>query len=106
MTTVLHTDLEPVLSHPDQLGESPAYDAPGGLLRLDPDGAIEVLLADVGLPNGMDWSPDGQTFYFVDSTALTIDAFDFDGDTGRLSHRRTLSTIERGIGGPNGLAVD
>jgi sugar lactone lactonase YvrE len=79
---------------------------PGPLVRLDGDGSIEILLDDVLLGNGMDWSPDGGTFYFIDSMTLGVDAFDFDENTGRISGRRRLLTLERGLGGPDGMATD
>jgi sugar lactone lactonase YvrE len=64
------------------------------------------MLEGATLPNGLEWSPDGSTFYFVDSMALTIDAFDFDATRGELSNRRTLLSIQYGDGGANGMTVD
>ncbi len=79
---------------------------PGKLVRLDPDGTLTTLLGDVGLSNGLDWSPDGQTFYFTDTPTLGIDAFDYDLDAGTISNRRRLVTIPRGVGAPDGMCVD
>jgi len=76
----------------------------GRLLRLDPDGAVNVILADVGLANGLDWSCDGETLYFVDSQTGGIDAFDYDTRAGTLSGRRRLVDVSGGI--PDGLTVD
>jgi sugar lactone lactonase YvrE len=79
---------------------------PGQLFRLDPDGTVTTLLGDVGLSNGLDWSPDGETFYFTDTPTLGIDAFDYDLDAGTISNRRRLVTIPRGVGAPDGMCVD
>jgi len=76
------------------------------LYRIDPDGRVHTVLQGLTLANGLDWSPDGSTFYLVDTATLSVDAFDFDLDRGTLANRRTLITIERGAGGPNGLAID
>lgn len=76
------------------------------LYRIDRDGSVHTVLRGLTLANGLDWSPDGATFYLVDTATLSIDAFDFDSELGALANRRTLITIERGAGGPNGLAVD
>jgi sugar lactone lactonase YvrE len=78
----------------------------GGLCRFDPDRRLSPLLDDVGLANGMDWSPDGETFYFIDTLALRVDAFDYDLDTGTLSNRRALISIAAGEGSPDGMTVD
>jgi sugar lactone lactonase YvrE len=76
------------------------------LYRIDPDGAVTRMLERVTLGNGLDWSPDGTVFYFIDSLTLGVDAFDFDVERGTIANRRTVVTIERGAGAPNGLAVD
>jgi sugar lactone lactonase YvrE len=75
------------------------------LFRLDGAGCTEVV-DGVGLGNGLDWSPDDRTFYFVDTLAQTVDAFDFDLDTGALARRRRFLDIDPGLGSPDGLTVD
>ena len=79
---------------------------PGQLVRLDPDGTLTPLLGDVKLSNGLDWSPDGETFYFTDTPTLGIDAFDYDLDAGTIANRRRVVTIPRGEGAPDGMCVD
>jgi sugar lactone lactonase YvrE len=76
------------------------------LYRIDEDGSVHTVLQGLTLANGLDWGPDGSTFYLVDTAALSVYAFDFDSERGALANRRTLLSIERGAGGPNGLAVD
>ena len=76
------------------------------LYRIDCDGRVHTVLQGLTLANGLDWSPDGSTFYLVDTAALSVYAFDFDSERGALANKRTLLHIERGAGGPNGLAVD
>lgn len=78
----------------------------GALYRVDPDGTITTMLKQVTLSNGMDWSPDGATFYYIDSGARSVDAFDFDAARGAISRRRTIVTIARGEGVPDGMTVD
>jgi sugar lactone lactonase YvrE len=76
------------------------------LYRIDPNGAVTTMLEGVAIANGLDWSPDGSIFYFIDSIALTIDAFKFDMARGTLGERRTLVSITHGEGGANGMTVD
>ena len=78
----------------------------GALYRYSSEEGLERMLADVTLSNGIGWSPDGRTMYYVDSMAYRVDAFDFDVATGAISERRPLIVIERGAGIPDGLAVD
>ncbi len=78
----------------------------GALYRLGTTGQIDLVLTDLTISNGLGWSPDGDTMYFVDSGPRNIYAFDFDGDTGAISERRTLVTVDPGTGSPDGLTVD
>ena len=77
-----------------------------GLYRIDPDGAVTVMLQNARLANGLDWSPDGRIFYFIDSLARTVDAFDFNLEAGTIANRRTVVTLGWGCGLPNGMTVD
>ncbi len=58
------------------------------------------------LHNGMAWSADGRTFYLSHSYPRQVIAYGYDPDTGSLSGRRVLATIEEGMGIPDGAAVD
>lgn len=76
----------------------------GALYRIDADGSVSIMLKGVTLANGLDWSPDNRTFYFIDSFTRRIDAFDFDLDSGTITNRRTFAHVQRGA--PNGMTVD
>lgn len=78
------------------------------LFRLDVDLSIHRMERDITISNGLGWSPDQRTFYYTDSDARTIFAYDFDPANGDLSNRRVFSSIPHlpGEGFPDGLAVD
>jgi sugar lactone lactonase YvrE len=78
----------------------------GRLYRLDPDGAMQVMLRDVGTSNGIAWSLDRRTLYFIDTPLLRVDAFDYDDATGTIANRRTVISIPPGIGRPDGSTLD
>lgn len=75
------------------------------LYRLDPDGSIHTVLADVRLSNGMGWSPDERTFYYIDTRSGGVDAFDFDPADAAISNRRRLVDVADG-GKPDGMTTD
>ncbi|MGW2057805.1 SMP-30/gluconolactonase/LRE family protein [Streptomyces sp. NPDC001840] len=78
-------------------------DRGGRLIRVAPDGTVtEALTVTVG--NGIGWSPDGLTMYYVDSPTRRVDRFRVDGE--RITERTTLAAIEDGAGLPDGLTVD
>ncbi len=76
---------------------------PGELHRIGLDGTSEVLYDQVGLPNGVGFSPDGSVLYHSDSVHTHVIAHDVDDD-GKLSGRRIFVEVEGGA--PDGLAVD
>jgi len=54
----------------------------GELYRVDPDGCYSVVLKNIGISNGLGWSPDRKIMYYTDSSKYTVYAFDYDLDTG------------------------
>lgn len=82
-----------------------AYDlrkGAGSVYRLDPDGSVSVVIEQVTISNGLEWSPDGTLAYYVDTATDRIDVFDYDRDRG-LTGRRPFADAP---GQPDGLAVD
>jgi sugar lactone lactonase YvrE len=75
----------------------------GSLYRLDPDGSVTVVLTEVTISNGLEWSPDGSLAYYVDTATGRVDVFDYDGDRG-LTDRRPF--VQPDHGHPDGLTVD
>jgi sugar lactone lactonase YvrE len=85
-----------------------AYDfkpGAGSLYRLEPDLSVSRLIDSVTISNGLGWSPDGGTMYYVDTPTKRIDAFDYDVESGAISRRRPFVEIE-GEGRGDGLCVD
>ncbi|GAA4343400.1 SMP-30/gluconolactonase/LRE family protein [Microbacterium rhizosphaerae] len=78
----------------------------GELYRLDPDGATPIL-GDLGLGNGLGWSPDGRTMYVVDSTAHTVYRADYDPTTGAVGEASPFLRLRLAPDAiPDGMCVD
>lgn len=76
---------------------------PGELYRIEPGGAVAELYGEVGLSNGLGFSPDGRRLYHSDTKAGCVLVHDVDGGGG-VRNRRVFAEIARGL--PDGLAVD
>jgi len=84
------------------------WDKPSGsLYRLDLGLELNQLQGAVVCANGLGWSPDDRTFYFVESFRYAIFAYHFDPDAGALWGRRLFATVDGSSGTfPDGLTVD
>ena len=87
-------------------GTMPGEDSLGDLYRLDVDATVTTVVEDVDIANGMGFTADLETFYFTESEARRIYAFDYDRETGALSNRRTFVETPPGDGVPDGMTVD
>jgi len=76
----------------------------GSLYRLDGD-RLNRILGDLTISNGMGWSRDQRTFFFIDSPRKEVWAFDFEPDTSAISNRRTVVRVPEDLGVPDGLWV-
>lgn len=79
----------------------------GALYRLDPDLRVSKAADGVTISNGLDWSDDHRSFFYIDTLAggsfwdvmkgsvrPGVDKFDVDPETGHLSDRQRLFDIE------------
>lgn len=84
---------------------APNETALGGLYRLDPTGALELLETDLAVSNGPCFSPDGRTFYLADSARRIIWAYDYRRD-GLLENKRVFVDTEAQQSGCDGATID
>ncbi|XP_063241871.1 regucalcin-like [Bacillus rossius redtenbacheri] len=91
-----------------ELSQGVFKDFQGSLYCMDKSKCVVQHEKDVSISNGLDWSPDKKTLYFVDSNAYKVYGFDFDNSCGKISNKRTvLNYKEMGLQGfPDGMTVD
>jgi sugar lactone lactonase YvrE len=88
---------------------SMAYDERAGagtLYRLDPDRSVTRVLDGLTISNGLDWTVDGRTMYFIDTGTGRVDRFDYSAADGTISGRRPAVTIRPDEGFPDGMTLD
>ena len=76
------------------------------LHRVDGDGTARRVVDGVMISNGIGWSPDQATMYYIDTLTFRVDRFDYDPDTGEIEGRRPFVTFDGSTGGPDGMTVD
>lgn len=75
------------------------------LWRLDADHRVEAVADDCTVANGLAFSPDGRTMYWVDGGRRQVFRFDYDAD-GRATNRRVWLDNGSAPGNADGAAID
>ncbi len=78
----------------------------GALYCLHPDGSIVKHFDGVQVSNGIVWTSDAKTMYYIDSPTRSVDAFDYDLATGEISNRRSVVEFTESQGYPDGMTID
>ncbi|CAM2106824.1 unnamed protein product [Caretta caretta] len=60
----------------------------------------------VDISNGLDWSLDHKTFFYIDSLSYSVDAFDYDLQTEKNSNHRSMYKLEKEETIPDGMCID
>jgi len=79
----------------------------GSLYRLDERGG-KKMIDNIDISNGLTWDSDRKVMYYIDSLAKTLDAFDYDVETGDIRNRRVVYNLEEGGRYPvlDGMTID
>jgi sugar lactone lactonase YvrE len=77
-----------------------------GLYRLDPDLSVHKMLDGVTTSNGIVWSLDRGTMYYVDTPTSRVDAFDYDLASGEIGNCRAVVHVPAEMGYPDGMTID
>lgn len=77
----------------------------GTLYRLDPDLSVTVVLANVTISNGLEWTKDGSRAFYNDTATYSVSVFDYDSRAG-LTNRRVFVDLSSESKRPDGLTVD
>ena len=76
------------------------------LYKIEPDGTHEKMIDSVTISNGIVWSLDEKTMYYIDTPTGVVQAFDYEKATGNISNGRTACVIPESLGYPDGMTID
>lgn len=78
----------------------------GSFYCLEEGKPVRTMFRDVSTSNGLGWSPDEQSMYYIDTPTRSIDRFDFDLEAGDISNRTSVISVPEDFGFPDGMTVD
>lgn len=77
------------------------------LYRIEKDGtSFSTVVDGVTISNGLCWSVDRKTFYYIDSPQRVVWAYDFDVASGLVSNRRVVVDVTSESSVPDGMTID
>jgi sugar lactone lactonase YvrE len=78
----------------------------GSFYSLDQDHMLHKHLDQITISNGMAWTPNNQTLYYIDSPTQQVNAYHFDLEKGGIAFERTAIEIPLSMGTPDGMCMD
>jgi sugar lactone lactonase YvrE len=80
----------------------------GALYVLEKQRGLKKVLDAITVSNGLCWSPDSRTMYYIDSATKKVTSLDYSLKTGEVGNRRTIiDFVQAGQeGGPDGMTID
>ncbi len=76
------------------------------LYMINGKGEATLKLDSVTISNGIVWTKDKKTMYYIDTPTFEIKAFDYDNATGDISNPRVAVKVSDSLGYPDGMAID
>ncbi len=81
-------------------------EANANLYKIESDGKTTKMLDSITISNGIVWTSDKKTMYYIDTPTNKIMAFDFDLTNSTISNKRVAVEVSETIGYPDGMAID
>lgn len=86
-----------------------AFDAnpnQGSLYCMETDLSVSKKLDNISISNGIAWSLDHRTMYYIDSLKYNVHAYDYDIASGDIDNERVAISVAHDMGMPDGMVID
>jgi len=78
----------------------------GALYRVSPDFHTSMVIPNTSISNGMAWSADFGTFYYIDTETHEVWRFDYNAESGHISNEAVAFSVPEEFGGADGMCID
>ncbi|APZ44850.1 regucalcin [Polaribacter reichenbachii] len=76
------------------------------LYTITSENNLQKKVDSVTISNGIVWTSDKKTMYYIDTPTSTIKAYDYDNKTGKIANERVVVQIPESLGFPDGMTID
>ncbi len=67
---------------------------------------LKLKIPGVSISNGIVWTADAKTMYYIDTPEKAVFAYDFDKENGNISNKKVAFKIPEEYGYPDGMTID
>ncbi len=78
----------------------------GNLYRIDADWNVSLHIPETTISNGMAWTGDQKTFFYIDTATYQVWRFAYNNDLGTIENKKEAFAIPKSFGGADGMAID
>jgi sugar lactone lactonase YvrE len=76
------------------------------LFAIDHKGQLEMKIDSVTISNGIVWTADKTTMYYIDTPTSEIKSYKYDVDKGTISNANVVMKFSESLGHPDGMTID
>lgn len=76
------------------------------LYRLNHDFTLTRVLEGISISNGIVWTADKKTMYYIDTPTQQVKEYKYNHRTGEIKFTRVAVQIQRELGSPDGMSID
>ncbi len=74
--------------------------------KIEPDGKTTMMIDSVTISNGIVWTKDHKTMYYIDTPTSKIMAYDYNVEDATISNERVAVEVDAKDGFPDGMTID
>lgn len=74
--------------------------------KINEQGETTKMIDSVTISNGIVWTKDAKTMYYIDTPSGNIMGYDYDGKSSTISNGRIAVEVSEELGFPDGMAID
>ncbi|NHF58934.1 SMP-30/gluconolactonase/LRE family protein [Flavobacteriaceae bacterium TP-CH-4] len=78
----------------------------GNLYCVDTNWKVSLKIPETTISNGMVWTTDQCSFYYIDTAAHEVWKFDYDSTTSEIKNKRVAFSVPEHLGGADGMTID
>jgi len=78
----------------------------GSLYSVGKEMKFKKHIDNLTISNGIAWTEDNKTMYFIDSPTQQVRAYDFDSFNNKITFQKIVIQVPKDLGSPDGMAID